>query len=326
MRATAPATAGFPDQPHTNPFWRKHPRFIIAHILGNRRPTTKELADLLAGPNEIARLLKGTELRHSVTGEGDMQSGMLATLAELGRSLKFWPDEPERRIFSVCRWVKERKGNIFFTSSPDTLDALKPSQSMLLDMLILGMQKHPGPGSLLLEEIAQAMDRLPKLESAISLQRTAGNPIILIFQEVAQLKEKYGELWSALVSQPLTHFVLRTREKQSAQHSSGLIGDHEVDRLRESRSRGWFQWGRTTYSTERVTVPVVLPGEIQTLKSLRGFAAIEDRVTRFRLKYHPPVVRAPRLIERIIKPAPVIEPELPKPRSSRYSQKVLPLA
>ena len=35
---------------------------------------------------------------------------------------------------------KERKGWIFITSTPDTIDALRPIQSLWLDMLILKLQ------------------------------------------------------------------------------------------------------------------------------------------------------------------------------------------
>lgn len=322
MRATAPATSAFPDRPHTNPFFRIHPRFIIAYILATRRPTTKELALLLAGPREIARLLGGTELSHSVAGGHEMASSMLASLAELGRSIKFWPNDPGRRVFSVSEWARTRKGNIFFTSSPDTLDALKPSQSMILDMLILAMQKHPGPGALILDEVAQAMDRLPKLESAISLQRAAGNPIVLIFQELSQLKEKYGDLHTALVSQPFLHFGLRTKEKKSAEHTSSLLGEQEVERIRESRSRSGGLFSRTsiTFQTERVNRPAVSIGDIQRLKPLEGFAAQGDYVTRFKLKYSPPMLRAPRLIERFIESSPAIQSS-----STVATQALLPL-
>lgn len=41
------------------------------------------------------------------------------------------------RSWTVREWVKSRKGWIFITSTPDTIDALRPVQSLWLDMLIL---------------------------------------------------------------------------------------------------------------------------------------------------------------------------------------------
>lgn len=327
MRATAAGTAAFPEEPRDQPFFKKHPRFLTARILTDRQPATEEFARILTGHKEIDLILKGTLLANSISPSGgEMRAGMLAHLAELGRSLSFWPTEKEtERVFSLNEWLTHRKGNIFLTSSPDTIDALRPSMTMLLDLIILGMQKTRGPGSLILDEIAQA-GHVPKLETAMSLQGAAGNPIILAFQEITQMKQHYGELYRSITSQAYTQIVFRTAEQESAKHAAGILGEHEIERLRESRSFGnlFFHRPHRSMQTERPTVPVVLPGEIQSLKNLHSYIAQAGRVLKFRLKYTPPVIRAPRSLERIIKtPAPI--PEAPAPYKKRYGQATLPI-
>jgi type IV secretory pathway TraG/TraD family ATPase VirD4 len=176
-----------------------------------------------------------------------------------------------------------------------------------------------------LDEVAHYR-HLPKLESAVSLQGAAGNPIIMGFQEISQLKYHYGEMWPTLVSQAYTQIVLRTSEEASAKHAAGLLGQAEVERIRETKSvQGW---GKTTYSyaKERLMQYVVTPGQIQSLEDLHFYMAQAGRVVKAVAKWRDPVIRAPRLLPRTIQPAPIIErkAEEQKPRS-RYTQRKLPL-
>lgn len=315
MRAMALAHSAFPDEPRDQPFFKKNPRALLAYLLALYRPTTQQLANWMANDKEIDMRLRGSEIAGMVTKEaGDMRGGILATLKEFGRSLRLWPTDPELPAFSVNRWAKERKGSIFLTSTPSTFDAILPVQSMLLDMIILGMQSYPGPGALILTEVGR-FQRLPKLETAISLQRAAGNPIVLSFQEVSQLKVHYGDLWKAIVSQPYTQIVFRTSEEESAKHAAGLLGQAQIERIRESRQKMslFFHRPHTSFQTERVTDYAVTPGQIQSLPDLDAFIAQEGHVAPLHIQWKKPVIRAEKLIPRIIPPAASAPPETPKP-------------
>jgi hypothetical protein len=328
MHGMAIGTSALPSEHGEQPFFKRNPRAIIARLAGVERPTTEQLSQWLVDEDEIDKRLKGTDLSRFISKDaGEMRSGMIAHLAELGRSLRFWPTGKEQqRTFSVRRWAKERKGSIFLSSTPETIDAILPAQSMLLDMLLGAAQSISNLCAFLLDEVAHYR-YLPKLESAVSLQGASGNPIIMGFQEISQLKYHYGEMWPALVSQAYTQIVLRTSEEASAKHAAGLLGQAEVERIRETKSvQGW---GKTTYSyaKERVRQYVVEPGQIQSLEDLNGYMAQAGRVVKFVVKYRAPVVRSPRLLPRTIKPAEIIAPstEEPKPARSRYTQRKLKL-
>ncbi len=332
MHAMAMAVAAFPDEANEKPFWLKHPRHILARLLGVEHPTTQQLAAWLVNEEEIDRRLYGTDVAKSLSKESsDMRAGMFASLSEFGRSIRLWPNADEQPVsFSVRRWAQERKGSIFLCSSPDTIDAIRPAQSMLLDMLILATQKYPGPGAFILDEVAQ-MQKLPKLETAMSLQRSAGNPIVLCFQDIAQLEAHYGKLSQSIASNAYTHIVMRTAEDQSAKHASGVLGQMEIERVRESKPASIFHrgWGRRNYSSERVMNPAVSSGEIQAREDLYGWLAQAGNITEICVPYRAPVQRAPRLIERIITPPK--QPKLDFPavkipyRTSRRLQTALPL-
>ena len=164
------------------------------------------------------------------------RAGILGSLNEAGKPLRMMPSHPEgRRSWTVREWSKKRKGWIFITSTPDTIDALRPVQSLWLDMLILKLQTSaPEPGQprvwMMLDELA-SLNALPQLHSALTKQRKSDNPIVLGFQGMSQLDAIYGKKAETILSQAYTNIVLRTREPRAAKHLS------RTDRQSATRAR-----------------------------------------------------------------------------------------
>ena len=63
-----------------------------------------------------------------------------------------------------------------------------------------------------------------------------------------------------MLSQPATKIFLRTSEPHAAKWIADTIGDIEIERLRESRSRG--RGGQHSYGLERQVEPLVMASEI----------------------------------------------------------------
>ncbi len=175
----------FPDDPTLQRFFLTHTRAIFAYLLAAYKPTVNELAYWMAHPEEIDKRVKGTEHAHTLTQNAAPQrAGILGSLNEAGKPLRMMPTHAEgRRTWIVREWAKQRKGWIFITSTPDTIDALRPMQSLWLDMLILKLQAtapHPGQPRvwMILDELA-SLNALPQLHSALTKQRKSDNPIVL---------------------------------------------------------------------------------------------------------------------------------------------------
>jgi len=218
----------------------------------------------------------------------------------------------------VREWAKRRQGWIFITSTPDTIDALRPMQSLWLDMLILKLQSEecrPGQARvwMILDELA-SLNALPQLHSAMTKQRKSDNPIVLGFQGMSQLDAVYGKKAETILSQAYTNIVLRTREPRAAKHLSELIGKAQLERARESKPAHWVRGNHGSYSSERVVDPVVMESEIQGLEDLHGYFVQRDKVVA--ISFQPQARRniAPALIERLIPPVQhrPLDPE-PKP-------------
>lgn len=306
--ATPIAIGLFPDEPTRQQFFLSHTRAIFSYLLATYKPTVNQLAYWMAHPEEIDARVKGTEHQHTLTANAAPQrAGILGSLNEAGKPLRMMPARPDgRRSWTVRDWAKKRQGWIFITSTPDTIDALRPMQSLWLDMLILKLQAGaPEKGQarvwMILDELA-SLNALPQLHGATTKQRKSDNPIVLGFQGMSQLDAIYGKKAETILSQAYTNIVLRTREPRAAKHLSELIGKAQLERVRESKPARWFQWRHRTYSTERVVDPVVMESEIQGLEDLHGYFVQQDKVVPIRFKPQPKRNVAPGLIERMIPP------------------------
>lgn len=307
--ATPIAMGFFPDAPTRQQFFLSHTRAIFAYLLATHKPTVNELAYWMAHPEEIDIRVKGTEHEHTLTANAAPQrAGILGSLNEAGKPLRMMPTHPEdgRRTWTVRQWAKERKGWLFITSTADTIDALRPLQSLWLDMLILKLQSteaRPGLARvwMVLDELA-SLNALPQLMSALTKQRKSNNPIVLGFQSMAQLAAAYGDKQSeTILSQAFTNICLRTSEPRAAEHLSKLIGKAQLERIRESKPTHFLKRTQQgSYSSERVIDPVVMESQIQGLDDLNGYFVQTGKIVRIQFQPFARRERAPALIERVI--------------------------
>jgi len=97
------AESFFPDHPHASPsnqFFVNAARSIFARMLAFN-PTPAELIRMLADDAMIDRCVEGTENAHLITKAAKAQrAGVLATLSEIGESLKLLPPPDEALIYT----------------------------------------------------------------------------------------------------------------------------------------------------------------------------------------------------------------------------------
>lgn len=303
----------FPDEPTLLKFFLDHTRAITSYLLPTYKPTTAEMAYWMAHPGEIDKRVKGTEHEHTLTANAAGQrAGILGSMNTAGRALRMMPvDATGRRTWTVREWAKARKGWIFITSTPDTLDAVRPLQSLWLDMLILALQSGERKAGqtrcwMILDELA-SLNALPQLHSALTRNRKSDNPIILGYQGISQLDHLYGKRAKTIVSQPYTNLILRTSEPEAAAHLSDLIGKAQLERVNESRPAHWWGHNRHSYSSQRVFDPVVMAAQIQGLPDLSGYLVQQNKVVPIEFEPIPRLERARGLIERVIPSVPCAE-------------------
>jgi len=229
-------------------------------------------------------------------------------------TLKLLPRESETtRRWSASSWARDRRGWLFLTSTPETRTCLVPLTSLWLDMLVLRLMNRGQPGHravwFVLDELA-SLQRLPQLHTAVTENRKSNNPVVLGFQGRSQLETRYGHDAEAMLSQPATKIFLRTSEPHAAKWISDTIGEVEIERMRESRSKG--KYGQRSFGLERQVEPLVMPSEISGLPSLRGYLKLENLVVRLHFPFIDVLARHPAFVERPVleTPRPAIAPVL----------------
>lgn len=248
---TSIGEAFFPDEVDRNPFFRLHPRNMLAYLLAKYSvwntpedpATCAKIGLWLAKPlkDEILPRLKGSEHFISMSRMGDQTQGLQSSLGEVAKPLRMMPRVPEgRKVFSVREYLKNgRKGWIFLTSRANVESAIRPLHSALLDMLILGVQSDENRSAprtwFMLDEVA-SLKRLPTLTKAAVQLRSSGCVLVLGIHDEPQLQERYGEKGAAtIMGQPATNLVFQTEGAGTAQAMAGLIGQTKIERIVENR-------------------------------------------------------------------------------------------
>ncbi len=299
------AASLFPDQPNEQRFFIESARKVMAHLL-TYDPTPAELTYWMEHPEEIDVRAKGTELESLLAQNAPGQrAGVLGTLNQTANAFRLLPESPEgRRTFSVTEWSKRREGWVFVTNTQDTREALRPLQSLWLDLIILrllsqGRDDSLPPVWIILDELA-SLQKLPQLHTAITENRKTDNRLVLSFQGKSQLDKRYGQDAETILSQPFTKVLLRTSEPRAAEWMSKAIGDIELERVRETRSNGFGSRHGRSYTHERKIEPLVLPAQIEGLNALQGYLRVGNYVVLIDFPYIAPENVAQPLIEREI--------------------------
>jgi Type IV secretion-system coupling protein DNA-binding domain len=322
------ATSLFPDRPHENSFFYEAPRGIFAYLLFTFRPTPQELLRWMSNAAEIDRRLAGTEYAAMIDKDSPAQrNGVLGSFNMLASALRLLPSAEEAGgVWSTLGWAKERKGNVFLTSTPTTRKQLLPLFSLWIDLFVLRTmivgteeQDKLPPVWFILDELA-SLQWLPQLHTAITENRKSNNPVVLAFQGRSQLEAIYGHRAEVMLSQPSTKIFLRNSEPRAARWISEVIGEIEVERKRESRSTGEFpqQRGSRTHVLDRQIEPLVMASEIAGLGRLRGYLKLDNLVVRMAFPYIKPLKLCKGFIERVMKKTTRALPE-PSPAATEDS-------
>jgi len=122
-------------------FFIESPQKIFAFLMAYG-PTPEELVKWMSDPEEIDRRLKGTEHAHLINPKAEHQrAGVLGSLGLVADSLRLLPKKGEGNgDWSATEWAETRQGWIFITSLPAEREALRPLQSLWIDLLVLRLE------------------------------------------------------------------------------------------------------------------------------------------------------------------------------------------
>jgi hypothetical protein len=127
-----------------------------------------------------------------------------------------------------------------------------------------------------------ALGQIDGLKDALARLRKFGGRCVLGFQSVAQVSSTYGEGDAhTIVENCGKTLILRCSASEgggTARFASRLIGEREVVRTTESRTRRATEWvGSRTRSEHFSLEAALLPSQIEQLPDLAGFLKLASR-------------------------------------------------
>jgi type IV secretory pathway TraG/TraD family ATPase VirD4 len=268
-------------------FFHDTPAQIFAHLL-KLGPTPHQLAAWMASDTELLNRVQGTEMAFYIDRKaGPQRAGVLSSLGLVAKGLRLLPEKDENRpLWTARTWAKTRQGWIFITSHTEVRDALRPLQSLWIDLLVMRLLTAPQPGQrpvwFVIDELA-SLQKLPQLHTAITESRKSRNPLVLGFQGKAQLEVTYGHLAEVMLSQPATKIFMKTAEPKAAEWISEAIGKVEIERLKETKFDG-SRSGKN-FTVERQIEPLVMGSEISGLDDRHAYLKLGNHVARFAFDY-----------------------------------------
>ena len=285
-------------------FFTETPQKIFAHLM-RYRPSAEDLVAWMSNPEEIDKRVEGTELAAMIAQNApDQRNGVLGSLGLIADGLRLIPrkESKEAREWSATAWSEKREGWIFLSSVEEAQqEALRPLHSLWLDLLILRLLAPAKEGQkrawFVIDEVA-TLQRLPQFHTALTKGRKSNNPIIYGYQGKAQLEVIYGHLAEVMLSQPATKIVMKTAEPKAAKWASELIGDIEIERVRETVADG--KRAGKSFHMDRQIEPLVMASEIAGLNDLHAFLKLGNNVTRFSFPHMGRALVAPAFVERKI--------------------------
>ena len=285
-------------------FFTDTPQKVFAHLM-KYRPSPQELVEWMSNEEEIDKRVHGTEIASMIAKNApDQRNGVLGSLGLIADSLRLLKtkEQAKGKEWSATQWSEKREGWIFLPSTEEAMqEALRPLHSLWIDLLILRLLSLPKPGQqrawFVLDELA-TLQRLPQFHTALTKGRKSNNPIIFGYQGKAQLEVIYGHLAEVMLSMPSTKIVMKTSEPSAAKWASELIGEIEIERVRETVADG--KRAGKSFTLDRQIEPLVMGSEIEGLDDLHAFLKLGNHVTRFSFPHMDRDIIAPNIVLRNI--------------------------
>lgn len=316
------AESFFPDHPHANPtaqFFVKAARSIFARMLAFSPPPDR-LVEMLTDESLIDFCVAGTEHAHFINEAAKAQrAGVLATLSEVGASLKLLPtiDESQGGVFTFREWAQCRHRRIFITSTQSTREAMRRLHAVWFNIMLgklLGAKERASQRRscwVIIDE-AHALKHLPVLGTALVEARKYKVKMVLGTQNKAQFEEHYDRGAATMLSASHTKILFRCNEPTSARWVSEMIGEQELKRPRVSTTASVQSYGRDSlnYAPDLERRLVVNKEQIMALPNLHGYWKYGDAIVPFRIEPQERTQRARAFVPRQSRQ--MNQPELPK--------------
>jgi type IV secretory pathway TraG/TraD family ATPase VirD4 len=288
------ARALIPDTEGEDRSWRGYARTFFTAVTqqlwglartGRHVITVSELYRVLtmASHEELKILVQDTPAQSFLESGNERMFGSVRSVAASSiAALQYVARHPGVPL-SLRDWIRNPPGRraLFLPYSATQIAALRSLISAWLRLTIFETMSGADRDQRLwfvIDEL-DALGAIDGLKDALARLRKFGGRCVLGFQSIAQVSGTYGHGEAQTIVENCGNtLVLRCSASEqggTARFASRLIGDREVIRPHETRSRRPGEWRYArSYTDQHVTEAAVLPSEIEQLPDLAGYVKL----------------------------------------------------
>jgi len=290
-----------PDHEGSERCWRAYGRTLLGAVVKQTREggisDVNELYRVLmtADTSEIKTLVAGTPAQPFLNDDNIKMFDSIRSVTSSSVEALEYIGKQEGEPLSVRSWVNSGKGVLFIPYHAGQIAALRSTISAWMRLAIFEtMNREEGDRRLwfAVDEL-DALGQIDGLKDALARLRKFGGRCLLGFQSIAQVSGTYGRAEAQTIVENCGNtLILRCAGSENggtSQFASRLIGQREVVRKTESRSRRGFQlMPSVTRSEHRNVELAVLDSEIEQLPDLKGYLKFASTPEWRRVALAPP--------------------------------------
>ncbi|OGU05369.1 MAG: hypothetical protein A2X82_09055 [Geobacteraceae bacterium GWC2_55_20] len=256
---------------------------VIIHCLQNNKRSNKQLYEICTLPvADLYKILKETEGAEQGAGILSNPETPTAFSAYFNVQAYLRPLAILARLdgdFSIRKWLKESKNDLFLVASPDVLPAIKPLLTLFLSTLLEAHKGLPDDRErrlwYILDELA-VLPKIPGLSAALNFGPSKGLCATIGVQSYQQLDEIYGRPdRESIVSSAGSHIFFSVGSPAMADEASKIIGSAEYLENRQTLSIGVQDNRDGGSSMDQISNrSVVTADEIRDLQPLNAYLKI----------------------------------------------------
>jgi type IV secretory pathway TraG/TraD family ATPase VirD4 len=273
-----------PDQEGSERSWRGYARTFFEAVVRQTRDAgvrdVKELFHVLvvADTKELKTLLEGTAAQPFLDDHNMRMFDSIRSVTSSAVGALQYVGQQDGATLSVREWTNNGKGVLFIPYQAGQIAALRSTISAWMRLAIfetMNRREADRPLWFVVDEL-DALGQIDGLKDALARLRKFGGRCVLGFQSVAQVSGTYGRAEAQTIVENCGNtLILRCSASErggTSSFASQLIGQREVMRLTESRSRQFPRLLPTITRSQHINIePAVLDSEIEQLPDLKGY-------------------------------------------------------
>jgi type IV secretory pathway TraG/TraD family ATPase VirD4 len=275
-----------PDHDGPDRSWRGYARTFFtavtrqAHDGGVRDVSELYRLLVISESTELRRLVQGTPAQPFLEEQNSRMFDSIRSVTSSAVGALDYVGRQKSPGLSIRDWVdNDRPGVLFMPYKAGQIAALRSSISAWMRLAIFETMDRGEEDKAKLWFVVDELDALGQidgLKDALARLRKFNGRCVLGFQSLAQVSSTYGPGEAhTIVENCGNSLILRCSASEgggTARFASQLIGEREVLRTTESRSRSFGEmWGSVSRSEHYSVEAAVLPSQVEQLPDLTGY-------------------------------------------------------